>query len=321
MLKFSAIRTELGQISYSCKQRASVSAVADQIKASRGFITVTRMPTFASTRGSVWGIALVKNELDVLPYVVEHLLAQGVDYLLIADNLSDDGTFEYLVDLANRDSRIIVLRDSTVAYLQSEKMTHLAFLAWSRGARWVVPFDADEFWYAQDGTLKDFFLHCPDFVVYAHLHHTVPTQDSPFDLINTELMMDSANSFPGKIAFRAHPLAVVVRGNHDVARLGSRSTGLDIVHLIYRGKDQIRRKFAQGFEGAEQTGRDTSIITPHWAAGAGLTYQDIADVWKKIVAGKPEPRIHFKAEGPMRTGRFLRAKTWQGVVDMMQGDR
>ena len=57
-------------------------------------------------------------------------------------------TREFLLNLASRDPRIHVALDEEPAYHQSEKMTWLAHCAWRAGADWIVPFDADEFWFA-----------------------------------------------------------------------------------------------------------------------------------------------------------------------------
>jgi len=42
--------------------------------------------------GPVWAISMVKNEEDIIGESVTNLLAQGVDYVLIADNQSTDAT-------------------------------------------------------------------------------------------------------------------------------------------------------------------------------------------------------------------------------------
>lgn len=39
-----------------------------------------------------WAIAMVRNEADVIETAVRHLVRQGVDHLLIVDNLSEDDT-------------------------------------------------------------------------------------------------------------------------------------------------------------------------------------------------------------------------------------
>ncbi len=100
----------------------------------------------------IFGLMMVRNEADVLRVNVLHHLDQGVDYFLIVDNGSWDGTDEVLQDLS-RNGRVGWIRDPG-PYDQSEITTELAREAFHRGADWVVPIDADEFWWAPGGTLK-----------------------------------------------------------------------------------------------------------------------------------------------------------------------
>ena len=211
-MKFlTALRTELGQLSYSLKARKTRKGLKDQIAAIR-HIHISNLPAhqFMGKRHEIWAVSVVKNELDILPHTISHFFRQGIDRILIADNLSTDGTREYVIDLAARDSRIIFAWDNYDVHLQSEKMTYLCHRAWQSGAAWIIPFDGDEFWFAPRGqTLAEFLRASASetAVYYAGFHHTVPVQNAPDDIINTELIMDTANSFPGKVAFRAHPLA------------------------------------------------------------------------------------------------------------------
>ena len=309
---FARVRNELGQISTSLKARNTPRRWRDQVQAIR-HIRVYNLPAKpAGPRQQVWGISMVRNELDILPQVIEHMFAQGIDYLLIADNLSTDGTREYLRDLAKKNPRVIFAEDNYDVYIQSEKMTYLAHCAWRAGAEWIIPFDADEFWYADAMNLPDFLRQSnPEIgVYYANFHHTVPSVENPEDIENTELVMDLQPSFPGKVAFRAHPYAVLIRGNHDVRRAAGRAHGLHIVHVQYRGTDQIARKVRVGTQTAERTGEDLTTFAPHWAAASRLSDDEIREVWENISNGRPDERIQFAAAGPMVRGTFLRWDSW-----------
>ena len=88
---------------------------------------------------------MVRDEVDIIGPVVAHMLGQ-VDHVIVADNLSVDGTFDVLESFG---SQITLVADTDPAYRQSEKMTHLAGVAKSMGADWVVPFDADEWIYSR----------------------------------------------------------------------------------------------------------------------------------------------------------------------------
>jgi hypothetical protein len=92
------------------------------------------------------GLMLVRNEADILRVNVLHHLAQGIDRFLIVDNGSTDGTDRVLQELA-RGGRVH-WRRQVGPYRQAEMTTELARQAWRNGADWVIPIDADEFWYA-----------------------------------------------------------------------------------------------------------------------------------------------------------------------------
>src|SRR5881394_2910564 len=103
----------------------------------------------------VIAVAMVKDEADIIQATVCHMLTQ-VDQVIVADNMSTDGTRNILDSLLVLNSLPVeVVDDNDPAYYQSSKMTHLARLAYLRGADWVVPFDADELWTANGATVKE----------------------------------------------------------------------------------------------------------------------------------------------------------------------
>jgi hypothetical protein len=125
---------------------------------------------------------LVKDEADVVEFTVRHLLGH-VDQLLVRDNGSSDGTAEILDALADQaDGRLVVQEDSEVGYYQAAKTSELARLALELGHSWVVPCDADEFWYATDGRpIRDYLAGLAPDVAYvtAPLFNHLPTALDP----------------------------------------------------------------------------------------------------------------------------------------------
>ena len=101
----------------------------------------------------IFGVMMVRNEADILRVNVLHHLDQGVDYFLVVDNGSWDGTDRVLQELS-RSGRLGWIRDPGT-YQQSEITTELAREAFRRGADWVVPIDADEFWWAPGGNFRE----------------------------------------------------------------------------------------------------------------------------------------------------------------------
>ena len=107
-------------------------------------------------------VACMRNEMFMLPHFLAHYRKLGVGAFLIADNLSDDGTLEYLAEQPD-----VALFSVDTDY----KMSHYgvawqqAMLAAFRTDKWSVVADADEFlvWQAdQTETLPELLSH-PDF--------------------------------------------------------------------------------------------------------------------------------------------------------------
>lgn len=303
------LRAQLGQLSWTAREYASLERLRRQSLVARR-MELPDLPLRRRHPGEVWGVAMVRDEIDVIGTTLDHLLEQGLDRVLVVDNGSVDGTRELLHQRATDDERILVGDDPVVPYYQSEKMTWLAHRAWRAGADWVIPFDADEWWFARGGGLADHLRSRPESVLYAHLHHMVPRKPDPADLVGAEFVLDSTPGRVGKVAFRSHPLARVDRGNHAVSRVGQVGSSLYIAHAIYRGPGQVMRKVRQGTHAASLTGDDIAELTPHWASTNQHDDDEVVQMWDTIRQGQPEPRLGFDAIGPMVHVRPGTWRTW-----------
>jgi len=312
----SRIRTVLSDVLDVRQLREWVSAylvrrersLARQLRVARA-LTVRGRVGGAPGRGEVWAVGTVRDEADVVAVVVRHLLRQGVDRVVVSDHGSVDGTREILDALAREDPRIVVVDDRATGHFQMEKITALAHLAWRHGASWVVPFDADEIWFAEGTRLADFLRSSPDAVVSARVLNAVPHVDGGARLReDATFAVETASSFAPKVAFRAHPLVLVGPGNHGVNRAGAHSHGLVVVHVPYRGEAQVARKFRQGAQAIAATG-DSSDVAWHWRAGAAMSSAQIAAAWQRIVAGDAVPDVGW-AGGTFRPDQVLLRECW-----------
>lgn len=116
--------------------------------------TLSGMPSGSLERSvKVFGISMVRNEADIVGITVLHHLSLGLNRILILDNGSTDGTDEILRDLAKQDRRVTLIQDDS-PFNQAEITTELAREAHRWGADWILPFDADEFWWARRGHFR-----------------------------------------------------------------------------------------------------------------------------------------------------------------------
>ena len=97
----------------------------------------------------VWGVLVVRDEVDVIRICVLHHLALGCERILVLDNGSTDGTTTVLRRLAERVP--LTWTSDPGAYHQGEFVTGLAREARRAEADWILPLDADEFWIAPRG--------------------------------------------------------------------------------------------------------------------------------------------------------------------------
>jgi hypothetical protein len=101
----------------------------------------------------IYSISMIRNEADIIRLNVLYHLSLGIDRILIVDNGSTDGTDEVLQQLSTQYAEVRCSRDDG-SFLPSRVMTSLARQAFRDGADWVVPIDADEFWYAPEGDFR-----------------------------------------------------------------------------------------------------------------------------------------------------------------------
>lgn len=230
-------------------------------------------------------IAMVKDEADIVGHTIDHLLGQGVDRLIVADNLSSDGTRELLATY----SEVDIVDDDVFGYYQAKKMTALARMAHAAGATWILPFDADELIFCpQPERLKGWFAACPPDVGVVAIQGLdfLPRRDDDPDQPNPYRRLRYRRLRPqtlAKVAFRAHPDARLDMGNHDVRHVpGRRIGGLTLRHCQYRSLEQMTRKLRNGAAVYAATDIHEHHGT-HWRIGATLTDADLAARWDALL--------------------------------------
>lgn len=243
----------------------------------------------------LWAVTMVRDELDVIEHVLRHTASEGVSGLIVADNMSVDGTWEWLND--HRDTfpcEVVLERDEVVGYYQAQKMTRLVHEARLRGAEWVLPFDADEVWFNADQPLsladtltKEARAYdCIEARLFNHFGTSTDNQAelNPFRRITHR---DEAGSRLRKVIVRARADVALAQGNHDAVgmapfqRVGST---IQVGHFPWRTYPQFESKCRNGSEayGAASLPADMGA---HWRQYGQFLQQgpnvlrDIYDEW------------------------------------------
>lgn len=262
--------------------------------------------------GSVWAVSMMRNEADTALHAIRHMLEQGVDAVLVADNGSTDDTPGILATLS-ADHPVHVVEDHLVAYEQSVKMTALAVLARKSGADWIVPFDADELWFAIGRSLADELRSSDASVVRATMHNVFPGDDDdavepdPFFRLG---QIDSEPAAYHKVAFRGYPLMELEMGNNEVIRRGRRRDGLFIAHYPWRSVSQMAGKLRHGRVAMEATGLDERMGA-HWRLGGGWSDGHISAAWDDLRAGRHVDDLGWSPMGTMVPASPGRWRSWE----------
>ena len=168
----------------------------------------------------------VRDEADVIDDNLRFHRALGVDFFVVMDNGSVDGTAEILDRYAEA-GLARVLRDPSgdLRALGAAWYTRMGRMAATEhGADWVIHNDADEFWWPLEGTLKDALARVPEpfGAVVAPRTEFVGRPDGPGSFADRLVVREARSSLQPKVAHRADPEVVVLhRGAHDVASSSS----------------------------------------------------------------------------------------------------
>jgi hypothetical protein len=207
---------------------------------------------------------LVRDEEDLLRANLEHHIQQGVDFFLITDNGSNDGTSALAADYEARGLAELILEPSDT-YEQSAWVTRMARAAAERhGADWVIHSDADEFWIAREPgqTLRQAVEAIPEGCrrVFVPRWNAVVTREleaaspaiTPQDVgwFDSDPRNSLGDPLPPKVLHRADPQVLVAQGNHDATLhdpgVPDGPERLVILHFPYRGLSHYTHKIRLG---------------------------------------------------------------------------
>lgn len=256
--------------------------------------------------GSVWAISMVRNEADVIEMMIQHLEYQGFDGLIIADNMSEDDTYNKILNYQGN-LRVHLLKDQEFRFYQGAKISFLAKIARRLGAEWIIPVDADEFWFATGGTVKEFLKERAEKKVSAVIHNIYPTDIE--GIFRVDL-----HPHPYKhIAFKSYPTARVSEGSHSVKRPGNSADGLHLLHLPWRSREQMAAKVRTS--SLAMTAANLSGIDGHWMDMAEFSNQEMDRIWNCIMGrSKNSPDFGYKPVGPFSSLDISNSGEWINAI-------
>lgn len=246
---------------------------------------------------SAWGITMVRDEVDIIEATVRQMASQ-VDHVLVADNLSEDGTREIL-DRLTEELPLTIVDDRDPAYLQSEKMTRLAARAAQEGAEWVVAFDSDEWWYSPFGRIADILAEHPGAVATAEIYdHVATSRDSEESDPTKRIGWHRRQPCPlQKVACRPVLPATITQGNHAAHYPTQQPlTGQIVIrHFPMRSAEQMIHKARIGGAAYEATDLPADVGA-HWRQWNQLSDEQLEEVFREYYfsdAPESDPELIF----------------------------
>ena len=232
---------------------------------------ITRLLGRRTPPARVFGLLMTRDAVDVVEACLRHHLGLGVERMLVVDNGSTDGTFELLQRLSGE--LPVDLEADDGPFQQGHAFTRLAHETARRGADWVLPLDADEFWVTSGkplpalltrrraGALKVQVVNFiqrreqlyPDPGALLSMTMRVPVplpqNDRTRALLNADRLSFLEMQYPSKHIVRASEAVVIDSGNHTVDSVPGpieKDRALRCLHAPLRSKRDLELRTEQG---------------------------------------------------------------------------
>lgn len=255
----------------------------------------------------VGAILICKDEQDVIFHTIIHLAEEGVETIIVADNMSNDDTLREIEKakkiLYGSSCHVEILEDNEVGYYQSKKMTNLAHLAHDKfKCDWIIPADSDEIWFSRTDSVANTINALSPYVnvITADLYNHFPTAMDIPDIVPFKSMVyrQRDKGVLPKVAVKYHKDMVIEQGNHSVKYpspiVGSNC--LELRHFPYRSWEQFKRKAINGAAAYAATDLPFNV-GQHWRQ-----YGQQIEKWGDEVVEREVFRRYFFMFSPTDSG-------------------
>ncbi len=224
---------------------------------------------------------LVRDEVDIIRQNIEYHLNAGVDFIIITDNGSVDGTADICSKFVDKGVAELII-EPPVDFSQFKYVSQMANMAVvDYNADWVINADADEFFVPKtSNNLKTELskISSEHSIVSIKRHDFVPIkrQYSSFDPrlfpYRKSISLNLAGKpLPPKVIHRAAANIQVSQGNHTVSGHGlykkTDSVGIEIFHYPIRSYKQFKTKVANagsGYAKNKELSKNTGFHKKYW---------------------------------------------------------
>ncbi len=215
---------------------------------------------------------LIKDEEILIAANLDFHLAQGVDQIIVTDHGSTDATREILAQYEKR-GLVEVIEEPSKAYDQKTFVNRMVKLAIDKyKADWIINADADEFFYAKSGNLKDAFpVDGRPNILFCDWNMALPRAGQRWQDIDHFYIADRSKAMHTAKGFRS-----VSGGNHKVylnyTYKPAMTEDIILYHLQSRDFDSYKGKLEKKYEHCKYT-KDKSFPDDLKAHYAGICQQ------------------------------------------------
>lgn len=263
---------------------------------------------------------LVRDEQDIIATNIEYHLSQGIDLIIVTNNLSIDKTPAILKKYVSSGD-VHLINENSDNYAQHKWVTYMAEIAVNHyNADWILHCDADEFWIPDDHskTLKTVLTELSDGINVGSAKRVnfLPPRHSEEEQYFVHSMnireIRSLNAIgqpiPPKICHRGLQNIIVKQGNHHVEVNGERlmpaELPITIYHYPLRSYAQFENKIKLGGAAYE---RNTDL-----EKCIGSTWRSLYQLYKKgelesyYMEQRPDKQSILKG---LESGQFVKDST------------